>query len=138
MRGRMVMGIVLGVLALAGCNNNSTPTTPTGTTTTDTFAGTLNPSGGVTSNFTTQTSGTVVATLTTVGPDSTKPIGFALGTFNTVVNVCTIVLANDLALQGAILQASASSAGTYCVRVYDTGSVPTDTGATYTITVNHP
>jgi hypothetical protein len=138
MLGRTAWVIVFGVLALAGCNNTTPPTTPTGASTTVTFTGSVNQSGAVTNSFATVTSGTVTATLTTVGPDVTKPIGFALGTFNTTASTCQIVLANDLALQGATLSAAASSAGTYCVRLYDTGFVVADTPSTFTVTVVHP
>ncbi len=134
--GRIVL-CVLG-LALAGCTSNTTPTTPSGTTTTDTFNGTLTAASGITNTFTTANAGTVTATLAAIGPDSTKYVGFAMGTYNTTLNVCQIVLANDLALQGAILHGTASTAGTYCVRIYDTGQVTADTPFTFTITVDHP
>jgi hypothetical protein len=138
---RPIAGILLSVLALtaAACGSSSTPTTPTTPTiTTDTFEGTLSAASGVTNTFKTATSGTIAATLTAVGPDSTKVVGFSLGTYNTTLNVCQIVLANDLALQGAILTGQASTSGTYCVRVYDTGQVTADTPFTFTISVSHP
>ena len=138
---RPIAGILLSVLALmaAACGSNTTPTTPTTPTiTTDTFTGTLTAASGVTNTFTTATSGTIAATLTAVGPDSTKVIGFALGSYITTLNVCQVVLANDIALQGAILTGQASTTGTYCVRVYDTGQVTADTPFTFTITVAHP
>jgi len=137
---RPIAGILLCLLALApAACGTSTPTAPTTpATTTDTFTGTVNQAGAVTNTFTTVASGTVTATLTAVGPDNTKAMGFAMGTYNTLLNVCQIVLANDLALQGAILQASATSQGTYCVRAYDTGTIAADTPFTFTITVVHP
>lgn len=138
---RPIAGILLCLLALAPAACGSSTTAPSSTTpviTTDTFTGTLTAASGVTNTFTTQTSGAIVATLTAVGPDSTKVMGFAMGTYNTLLNACQIVLANDLALQGAVLQGAASSAGTYCVRAYDTGTVTADTPFTFTITVAHP
>lgn len=137
---RPIGGILLSVLALAlaGCSSSSTATSPTPTITTSTFDGTLTQASGVTNTFTTATPGTVKATLSVVGPDATKYVGFALGTYNTTFNVCQIVLANDAALQGAILNGTASSNGTYCVRIYDTGQVTADTPFTFTVTVDHP
>ena len=137
---RPIAGILLTVLALtaAACNSSTTPTIPTPTIKTDTFTGALTAASGVTNTFTTATAGSIAATLTAVGPDSTKVIGFAMGSYNTTLNVCQIVLANDIALQGAILTGTASTSGTYCVRVYDTGQVTADTPFTFTITVSHP
>ncbi|HVZ19998.1 MAG TPA: hypothetical protein VG871_02990 [Vicinamibacterales bacterium] len=139
---RLLGGLVVGAaLALAAACGSSTPTSPTGTTTTDTFTGTVNQNGAITNTFTTVGSGTVTATLTTVAPDATKTIGFAMGAWVTTAlgtQACQIVQANDLALQGAILQATASSAGTYCFRVYDTGAVTADTPLNFTVTIQHP
>ena len=138
---RPIVGILLCALALAsaGCTSNTTPTTPTTPTVkTETFTGTLNQNGAVTNTFLTASSGQVIATLTAVGPDATLPIGFSLGTYSTTLNVCQVVLANDLAVQGAILTGAASTQGAYCVRVYDTGKVTPDNPFTFTITVAHP
>jgi hypothetical protein len=130
----------LGALAIA-CGSSSNPTTPTPVTTTDTFTGSVNQNGAKTHQFSTVAAGQVVATLKTVGPDATKPIGFAIGTFSTDATgngICQLVDAADIAIQGAVLTASASTAGKYCVRIYDTGSVTAATPFTYTITVVHP
>jgi hypothetical protein len=146
---RIARGTLLAALAAlaGGCGGTTTPTTPTVNPTTDTFTGTLAPANANTHTFFTFAGGSVTATLTAVGPDPTQTIGFSLGTFNATTSVCTVVLDNSAALQAFKFTATASTLGTFCVRVYDNGSVKTlsDAGTisdgnpfTYTVTVVHP
>lgn len=126
------------VLALAGCNSNndlSTPTTPTTPTiVTETFSDTLGRNGARTHSFSSQSSGNVTATLTTLAPDSTLVVGLSLGTWNGAV--CQIVLANDSATQATVVTGGVSSFGSLCVRIYDVGNITDE--ITYEITVVHP
>jgi hypothetical protein len=137
---RMVCGLLLGAsAALAGCSDETTGPAPTPTIITVKFEGSVNPASGSTHSFITLLGGPIVATLTTVGPDATKNVGFSLGTFNSVLNICTIVFDNPAALQAFEFKASASTTGEYCVRIYDNGNITTDAVPyTYTITVQHP
>jgi hypothetical protein len=143
---RIVCGLGLAVaLAVAsGCHTTTTTLAPTPPPTTETFTGLLNPNGANVVSFATLGGGAVVATLTSVGPDATQTIGFALGTFNTVSNACQVVFDNTAALQAASFNTQASTVGSYCVRIYDNGSVATAvangtaTAFTYTVTVTHP
>lgn len=138
---RIACGVLLcATAALAGgCGDNTTGTAPTPTPITETFSGALNPASGSTHSFVTLTGGAIKATLTAVGPDPAKNVGFSLGTFNTTLNTCTAVLDNPAALQAFQFSATASSIGAYCVRIYDNGNVTTDAVPyTYTITVEHP
>jgi hypothetical protein len=150
----MVRGIARGavlaaLVALTGaCGTTTTATTPTPVQSTDTFSGKLTPENSVVHSFTTITGGSVKATLTSVGPDATQTVGFSLGTYNSTTGVCTVVFDNPAALQAtAVFNATASTIGFYCVRVYDNGNVKTltDNGTvsdsnpfTYSITVVHP
>lgn len=131
--------VLLLSLVLVSCGND-TPTTPTNpsapTTVTETFSGTVNQNGAVTHTFTTTTSGTVTATLTTLGPDSTFVIGMSLGTWNGAT--CQIVLANDQSTQGTVITGGVSALGSLCVRAYDVGNITAATPFTYQITVVHP
>ena len=147
---RMARGAALAALmALAsGCSATITTPTTTPVQTTDTFNGTLTPANSNVHSFITLTGGRVTATLTSVGPDSAQTVGFSLGTYNSTTGICTVVFDNPAALQTtAQFNATASTLGYYCVRVYDNGSVKTLTDAgtvtgdnpfTYTITVSHP
>jgi hypothetical protein len=144
---RIACGTLLCALAaLAGaCGTTTTAPTETPTPITETFNGTLNPaSSNVHTVVAALTGGAVTATLTTVGPDPTKTVGFSLGTFNPTTSVCTVIFDNPAALQGAVFNATAATAGFYCVRVYDNGSVAaavadgSASSFTYTVTVVHP
>ena len=132
--------VLCALVALSACGGSSTPTTPTPTIVTDTFTNPspLGPNGAFTHTFSTAAAGTVTATLTTVAPDSTVVLGFQMGIWTSATSTCSAVLSNDAAVQGSLLSASAASAGTYCVRIYDIGKISADKPTNYTITVGHP
>ena len=133
---RLAVLALAAALTAAACGNDSitTPTTPTTPTVTDTFNGTLTPNGGLTHTFITARSGSITATLTSLGPDSGLTVGLLLGTWNG--NACGVQLAKDNAVQGSFINGAASAAGSLCVRIYDVGQLtgPVD----YQITVLHP
>jgi hypothetical protein len=137
---RIVCGILLSAsAALSGCGDEPAPQGPTPVIITETFTGTVNPAAGATHAFITLLGGPIVATLSAVGPDATKNVGFSLGTFNSTLNVCTAVFDNPAALQAFEFKASASTTGEYCIRVYDNGNITTDAVPySYTVTVQHP
>ena len=131
--------LLIASAALAACGDTTTGPAPTPVDVTETFTGTVNPAAGSTHSFTTLLGGAVTATLTAVGPDATKNVGFSLGTFNSTLNVCSAVLDNPAALQAFEFKANVSTLGSYCVRIYDNGNITTDAiPYTYTITVTHP
>jgi len=133
--------VVCALMALvAACGDTKTPTLPTPNIVTDTFTNPspLTPNGAFAHTFTTTTGGAVAATMTTVAPDATKVIGFQLGIWTPATSACSAILSNDAALQGSLLAANAASAGTYCIRVYDVGTITADAPVSYTVTVTHP
>jgi len=139
----MLRGIARGVVvaafcAAAACGDTTTPTAPAPTIITETYSGTLIPASAGTFSFTTLTGGSVIATLTTLGPDNTKTVGFSLGTFVTASKTCTVVMDNVSATEAFAFTAQTSSIGTYCVRIYDNGTRTDSTPYTYTISVAHP
>jgi hypothetical protein len=137
MYGRMtLLAAAIALLPLAAGCGSSSPTNPSGATTTDTFTGTINQSSADTKVFTTSTSGTITATLTSLSPLSTIQIGFVLGTWDGTT--CQVVLINPSGTTGSILTANASTKGNYCVHLYDTGNITADTPVAYTLTVVHP
>jgi hypothetical protein len=137
-RGRMLSVLALTlVLGACGDDDPTTPTTPTTPpTVTDTFSGTINQNGAATHEFSTQASGTVTATLSTLAPDSTAVIGLSLGTWNG--SSCQLVITNDRATQGSVVTGGVSSFGSLCVRIYDVGSVTSAQPFAYEVTVVHP
>ena len=130
--------LLAAVVAASGCDNDvgNTPTEPPPTVI-DTFTGTVNLNGGVTHTFNVAANGTVIATLTTVTPDSTIPLGFGIGTWNNSSQTCTMTIVKDDALQGQIHTGIASGLGTLCARIYDAGSRLTQ-ALEYSIRVEHP
>ena len=124
------------ILIASACGDDTaTPTQPTTpTTVTKTFTGTLGRNAAMTHDFTTQRSGTVTATLTSLTPDPTAIIGLSLGTWNGTV--CQIVLANDKGTQGSSVAGTVSTFGNLCVRVYDVGALTQV--VSYEVQVVHP
>ncbi|MGC4080705.1 MAG: hypothetical protein QM736_00940 [Vicinamibacterales bacterium] len=127
------------VLSAAACDNNNSTTAPTSTpsqtTVSDTFNGTLTKNGASNFAFNVSAQGAVYATLNSVS-DSTIPVSMSLGIWDSLTSSCAVVLANDAAVQGATIAGSASGIGQLCVRVADplgTIASPLD----YQITVTH-
>jgi len=135
-RIRGIAAAIALIPLIAACGSStSTPTTPT-TPTTETFTGTLAQNSATTVTFSTTTSGTVLATLTSLAPLATVQLGFALGTWDGTA--CQVVLVNPAGTTGSQLQASASTKGNYCVHLYDVGNIAADAPVSYTLTVVHP
>jgi hypothetical protein len=132
---RRLTALLIATALASACASEPVPTAPTPTVPiTEFFQGTLTINGGVTHTFNSTAGGTVQATLTALGPDSTAIVGLSLGTWNG--NACQIILAKDEATQSSTITGTASSAGGLCVRIYDVGKL---TGAaTYEVQVTHP
>jgi len=135
----------------AACNNNSTDTSSTSTTTTspstaftvtETFSGTLTTNSAQSYSFSASTSGTVYLTLTTLtdavnSGTTTPPVGISMGTWNGTACAVQTGIFSDEAGAGASIGGTVPSAGTLCVRIYDSRSRVTDP-LNYTLTVTHP
>ena len=130
--------LVLPLLAaIAGCSGtiNDIPTTPDPVIVTDTFTGNLNINGAQTHYVFLGATGTVTATLTSLGETAPSKVGFSLGTLSGTT--CSTVLFNDSAVVTTVLSGTVTTlAGSLCVRIYDTGAL-TET-IPYTLTVSHP
>jgi hypothetical protein len=129
--------------ACGGSNSTSTVTAPTGTLTTDTFNGTLNPpvNGQLQANvhtFTvTTTGGNITITLVSAGPPSTIQLGLGLGN-PSASGTCSIIsgfTTQTSAGSTSQLGATGAPSGAYCVVVADVGNVLQ--AVNYTITVAH-
>jgi hypothetical protein len=127
------------VFGVAACSNNNAFTAPTDTSTpatavTETFDGQLTINGAVAHPFAVGRVGNVTARLTATDP-SEVTVGMSLGTWNATTNSCVLIVTNDTALGGATIVGTASTAGTFCVRVYDVGKL--SRSILYTIDVTH-
>ena len=135
----MLRLLFVPIAAIAfGCSGDISkiPTTPDPVIVTETFTGTLTKNGAVTHNVFTGATGTVNATLTSLGENAPAKVGISLGTLGSTA-VCTVVLHNDNAAVSSALTGTVSTLqGSLCLRIYDVGALtgPVD----YTITVAHP
>ncbi len=130
--------LMLPLLA-AGCGKDplAALVAPTvSVTVTDTFSGTVNRNGATSHPFpiTSTAGGPVTATLKTVSPDTSAVVGMSLGTWNGTA--CQAVISNDRATVSASILGQATSTGTLCVRIFDSGSL--SEGQDYEVIVVHP
>lgn len=143
---RRLLPVACAVLAvsLAGCGlKDSTATTsttsPTTTTSTESFTRKFTLGGNGVDGFTVSAAGSITLSLTAVSPLSTMALGVALGTWDSTSLTCgTIIVKNDNAKSGATALTGTATAGNYCVKVYDSGNVPSDWTVSYTVQVVHP
>ena len=123
--------------AAAGCSGeiDNLPTTPDPVFVTETFSGTININGAATHNVFTGATGTVTATITSLGDNAPAKVGFSIGTLAGAT--CSVVMHNDAAVVTSSLSGTVSTLnGSLCVRIFDVGAL-TESVA-YTFTVNHP
>jgi hypothetical protein len=134
----MLRLLVLSMAALAvGCSGEigNIPTTPDPVIVTETFTGTLTVNGAMTHNVFTLATGTVSATLTSLGDNPPEKVGFSMGTL--AGTTCAVVLHNDAAIVTSnIIGTVTSLGGSVCVRVHDVGALTEP--VSYTFTVTHP
>ncbi len=110
------------------------PTTPDPVTVTETFTGSVNINGGATHTFFTSATGTVSATLTSLGENPPSAVGLSLGTMSG--STCSLLLTNDRAVVTSIVTGTVTTlGGSLCVRIYDVGSLTAT--VPYEIRVEH-
>src|SRR5262245_15569284 len=122
--------------ACGGSNDPVTVTAPTGTVTTDTFNGTVQPGGSSINNFTVTVGGTVSVTLVAAGPPATISMGLGIGN-PSATGTCSFLSGGTTITQaGTTAQLSGQiAAGSYCVAVVDVGNAAGPIA--YTVTVAH-
>jgi hypothetical protein len=140
---RILLSLVIPawVTMMSGCANPfkdllGSPTAPSNNTpSTDTFNGSLAPSGALVFTFSVATAGNVAVTLTAVSPATTSPLGLGVGPSSN--GNCTIANSTSGAIAAGSPQLSATqNPGSYCVKVSDAGNLTTM--STVTVTVTHP
>ncbi len=126
------VGVAMAASACGDDNGVTSPTTDVPIVT-ETFAGSINPNGAFTHTFSSTRSGSVTATLTSLGSDASR-IGLSLGTYNG--SACAVIIAKDDAVLNTVVTGIASSLGSLCVRIYDVGALKAQTS--YQVVVAHP
>jgi ABC-type nitrate/sulfonate/bicarbonate transport system permease component len=112
------------LLASSACDSaiDDIPTTPDPVTVTETFSGNININGAATHTFFTSATGTVTATLTSLGENPPAQVGFSIGTF--AGSSCSLLITNDKAVVTSIVSGVVTTlGGSLCVRIYDVGSL---------------
>ena len=132
-RFRRSAGLALLALVMGGASCQQTKPTVIPQLITDTFTGSLAPSGVVAFPFTTVAEGRVTLTLTALDPLSSITVGIGVG-FPTNGGCGIFELNNNVAVNSPVTDNDLPPAP-YCVVVFDAGAV-TQTVA-FTITVDH-
>lgn len=137
----LIYGVFLLTLALmaGACSSiyDTLPMTPDPVIVTDVFTGTINVNGAASHPFFTSATGTVTATLSSLGETPPAAVGFSLGTFSGTTCSVTTGLFNDKAVVNSVVQGTVSTlGGSLCVRIHDVGSLTE--AVTYEIKVQHP
>ncbi|HUE90187.1 MAG TPA: hypothetical protein VMO26_29240 [Vicinamibacterales bacterium] len=129
---------VLVALAFVACDAQDPFEIPTSASPppiiTETFNGTVTPSGARSHSFATQASGSVTATLKFLVPDPTVQMGFALGTWNG--STCNLIITKTDAVESTVITGAVSALGNLCVYIHDVGNLTAPTE--YEIEVLHP
>jgi hypothetical protein len=126
---------VVSLLGLAGACGNTAPTTAsTPVPIVDTHTQVLGPNGAIVFPFTEVQAGAVVATLTTISPDSALTLQLDLGTWDGAA--CTLVVTASPAVQGSSASGTANGSGQLCARVSDPNGLITSSES-ITVTISH-
>lgn len=122
-------------LAGAACSKSDTTTSPTTTSpTTMTFASQVSVKGGTARSFTMTTAGTVKVRLATLGNGSlVAGLGIGLPATAAPCSLAQSIITGPSTSPQIITTADA---GTYCVQVFDSGTLTADTE--FSVTVEHP
>ena len=99
--------------------------------TTETLSGTVAQQSSVSSTVAVVADGQFDVTLSSIDPSVT--IGLGIGQFSGTS--CSLLASNSTATAGTVVSAEVQ-AGTYCVSVYDVGTL--SGSVTYSLTVTHP
>jgi hypothetical protein len=137
--------LVAAALVVSACSSSSdsssaltTATTPTATSSTDTFSGTITQGGTAIHPFTVKTSGySVLAGYTSLSPASVTALGMGIGTWDG--STCSLnVSQNDTSRAGNTALSGTAYSGNFCIRVYDGGNITDNTvTVSYTLQVQH-
>lgn len=132
-----VVLVLLSAFTVAGCDEETPPTTPTPDTTKSVTWSTNVANGGATSrSFTTTRSGTVSVTLQSFAGSTTLAAGLGVGIPLGDGSGCVLSRSVE-ATAGATAQLElAVDAGNYCVQVYDPGTLTQPVG--FTILLVYP
>jgi len=127
----------LAALLAASCDSASTATSPTTTSpVTETFAGQFTPGGSAARSFTSASSGTTSITLTQIGPPADIAVGLGVGIPQSNGAGCYLTTSVVTGASSTPQITAAVEAGTYCLRLFDTGALTSQVA--YSVTIVRP
>jgi hypothetical protein len=135
--------VVFAVLA-AGCGGSvvqPTPVEPGPPTALEAFSGTLQPQGTNVYSFNVAKAGYVEVTLLAIGPAATTTVGLGIGMPNgsAACAIIPVTGVNPVMAQAgtsAQIPGQLTNSGSFCVSIYDVGTL--DGPVLYTLTIAHP
>jgi hypothetical protein len=130
---------VFALTSVVGCSNtptapSTTPTTPTTPTSPQTFSSIVTKGGFTSHAFISSKTGAYSVTLT--GFSAPVPIGLGIGIPNASGAGCNLNTTASARPSSTAQLAGNIDAGTYCVAVFDTGSLPGD--ASFAVVIVFP
>jgi hypothetical protein len=146
-RALVWMALAGSAVAMAGCSDNASPTSPTDTTPAPTaadpsideqFDGTLAVNGASFYSFEVTSYGTVTVTLQNVGGVTGVPesVWVGIGVGVPEGTDCSTTTSLNTQAGGGPHLSSVLAAGTYCARVYDIGNLAAATP--FAVRISHP
>lgn len=125
------------LLALASaCADDTLPTAPDTNPVVENFSSQLGVRGVASRTFTVSSAGTVAVLLKQVGPPADVSVGLGLGIPRADSRSCSLTRSLTTGASSVAQISLAAEAGTYCVQVFDPGTLPGE--VTFSIDVTHP
>jgi len=130
-RSLAALGLLLATL---GASCSSTPASPTGPSTKETFSGTIGVGGSASHDVTVGTSSNLTVTLTSLVPQTTITVGLGVGQPDAATGTCVLASYTNSANAGRAITVAVNK-GTLCTKIYDVGNILTTVD--YTLSVEH-
>ena len=132
------VALVAAAIVSGACNETANPTAPSAVTSpvTVSYETQLYPRGAASRSLTVAQSGTVQVTLTSVRPDQSVELGIGLGIPRADSSGCHLSQSVNAASGAAAHIVTNVDAGTYCVQVFDLGTLTNE--VSFSVTIVHP
>lgn len=131
------VAVCVTLLGAIACGGTQTPTEPAPVyeLKTETFTGTILTGGTNAFPFTVVNPGDFNLAITALAPVGTLTMGLGLGFWDAAASACTGIGSTNTATLNAVYSYTPSSAGEYCVAIFDVGNV--QVSSDFTLTVTH-
>lgn len=140
---RRAIAFALLAIGASGCSTGTGDpqalSGPTPALITETFSGSIQKNSANVHSFAVTSSGSpLLAGFTSISPASVSTLGLGLGVWDTATSTCGLNQSQtDSAHIGSTALNGTADSGSYCVRIYDSGGIPDNTTAEYSVQVQH-